>query len=126
MLEALFEALLEFLLELFVEVMTELGLHAVSEPFRKKPNPFMAVLGYAAFGAAAGGLSLLVLPQHLVSSPHTQLVNLVVTPLLVGFAMAQIGALRNRRGERLVRIDRFAYAWLFALMMALIRFRYAH
>lgn len=38
--------------------------------------------------------------------------------------MAVIGSLR-RRGQRLVRLDRFGYAYVFALMMELVRYRWA-
>jgi hypothetical protein len=39
--------------------------------------------------------------------------------------MAAIGAWRARRGEPVLRIDRFAYGYLFALSLALVRFFFA-
>ena len=36
--------------------------------------------------------------------------------------MRQIGKLRERRGQNLVKLDRFFYAFAFALAMALVRY----
>ena len=38
--------------------------------------------------------------------------------------MAGIGAWRRRRDQELIRLDRFAYGYLFALAMAAIRFAF--
>jgi hypothetical protein len=123
--EFLIELLLEFLLQLFTEVLAELGLHALAEPLRRTPNPLLATLGYAMFGAIAGGLSLLVLPEHLVHAPHLRTVNLLLTPLAVGASMAAIGTWRARHGQSLLRIDRFFHGYVFALAFALVRFHFA-
>jgi len=42
---------------------------------------------------------------------------------LIGEVLA-IGAWRRRRGQRPVLLDRFAYGYLFALVMALVRLRF--
>jgi len=39
--------------------------------------------------------------------------------------MAILGAWRARRGQQVLRIDRFAYGYLFALSIALVRFYFA-
>ena len=124
MLELLFEFLGEFLLQAVGEALFELGLHSLAEPFRRAPNPWLAALGYAAFGAIFGILSLFVFHTNLVPNPW-RVVNLVVTPIAVGGIMVAMGALRSRRGEPVLRIDRFAYGYLFALSLALIRFYFA-
>jgi hypothetical protein len=36
--------------------------------------------------------------------------------------MALIGIWRDRRGQEPIRLDRFAYGYLFALSLALVRF----
>lgn len=104
----------------------ELGFHSLAEPFRKSPNPWLAALGYAIFGALAGGLSLLVFPAHLTPAGLPRLANLLLTPLAVGLCMSAMGAWRSKRGDILLRIDRFSYGYLFALTMALVRFQFAH
>jgi hypothetical protein len=106
-------------------VLFELGLHSLAEPFRKTPNPWLAAIGYLLFGAAAGGLSLLLVPSHLVTTKALRILNVMLTPLAVGALMAGIGVWRTRRGQQLFRIDRFVYGYLFAFALALIRYRFA-
>ena len=106
-------------------MLVELGLHAVAEPFRKRPNIWMAVAGYVLLGAGVGALSLWVFPQHLTRDGWPRLVNLVVTPVVAGFAMTLLGLWRARRGDTLLRIDRFACGYLFALAVAVVRYNFA-
>lgn len=125
MIEIVLEFLGEFLLQVIGEALLELGFHALAEPFRKTPNPWMAALGYVCFGALLGGLSLLPFPTNLVA-PQWRVLNLLLTPVAVGATMALMGAWRARRGQTVQRIDRFAYGYLFALALALVRFLYAN
>lgn len=103
----------------------ELGLHSMAEPFKKPPNPWLAAMGYFLFGAIFGGISLLIVSSHLVTNEHWRIVNLVVTPLAVGLGMSAMGMWRARRGETVLRIDRFSYGYLFALSFALMRYWFA-
>jgi hypothetical protein len=123
--EILVQVVGEFLLQAILEVLVELGFHSLAEPFRKPPNPWLAALGYTLFGAMAGGLTLLVFPAHLTPEGALRFTNLVVTPIAVGLLMAAFGAWRSRRGETVLRIDRFSYGYLFALAFALVRFQFA-
>lgn len=125
MLELLFQIIGEVVLQIVFEALAELGLHSLAEPFRRPPNPWLAAFGYANCGAAAGGLSLLAFPSHLVSSPGMRIAGLIITPIAVGLLMCAMGAWRARRGEQLLRIDRFAYGYLFAVSLALVRFAFA-
>jgi len=125
MLEFLFEIVGEILLQGLLEALAELGLHSVAAPFRKPPNPWLAAIGYAIFGAVAGGLSLWLFPSIFVTGEALRILNLVMTPIAVGLLMCAMGAWRARRGQAVLRIDRFAYGYLFALSLALIRFWFA-
>lgn len=124
MIEFLFETLGEFLLQAVGEALLELGFHSLAEPFRRPPKPWLAAIGYALFGAAFGGLSLWVFSNNLVPPPW-RVANLVVTPLAVGGLMVLMGLWRARRGQPILRIDRFFYGYLFALSLALVRFFFA-
>lgn len=126
LLGALFQFLGELALQVIGEILVEIGLHSIKEPFRGSPNSWLAAVGYAMFGAGFGGLSLLVMPSHFVASPALRLLNLAVTPVGAGLCMTLVGRLRARRGEALLRIDRFAYGYLFAFTIALIRLVWAH
>lgn len=121
MLEFIFQLLGEFLLQVIGEAMIEIGLHSLAEPFRRPPNPWLAAIGYALLGAILGGISLLAFPNNLVP-PAWRVANLVATPIAVGGVMVIMGAWRARRGQSVLRIDRFAYGYLFALSIALVRF----
>lgn len=124
MFEFIFEVLGEFLIQVVVEALIEIGFHSLAEPFRRPPNPWLAALGYALFGGVLGGISLLIFPNNLVPGAW-RLANLVATPIAVGGIMVIIGAWRARRGEPVLRIDRFAYGYLFALSIGLVRFYFA-
>jgi hypothetical protein len=121
----LFELLGEFLLQALGEALLELGFHALAEPFRRPPNPWMAALGYALLGAIFGGLSLLVFPTHLTPMGLLRNANLILTPIAVGFCMVAMGAWRVRRGNATHRIDKFSYGYLLALSFALVRYFFA-
>jgi hypothetical protein len=124
MFEIIFEVVGEFVLQVLGEALAELGLHSLGEPFRRPPNPWLASLGYTLFGAIFGGLSLLAVPNNLVPDAF-RVANLIVTPIAVGGVMAAMGAWRARRGEPVLRIDKFAYGHLFALSLGVVRFFFA-
>ena len=123
--EIIAEILLELLVQIVGEVLFELGLRSLAEPFRQQSNPWIAALGYALFGAAFGGLSLWLLPHYMVAGATGRWLNLLLTPFLAGACMALLGAWRARRGQTLLRIDRFWYGYLFAVSFAAVRFAWA-
>jgi multisubunit Na+/H+ antiporter MnhG subunit len=122
--EILFSFIGEFVLQILMEALAEIGLHSMRETWRRPPNPWFAAIGYALFGAIAGGLSLLFLPKLLVHSHTLQLANVILTPIAAGLAMMAMGAWRRRRDQEIIRLDKFAYGFLFALAMALVRFHF--
>ena len=122
--ELLFELFGELLLQIAFELLAEFGWRGLGAPFRKSAHPLVAGVGYAAFGAIAGGLSLWVFPNLFIASHLGRVANVVVTPILAGAAMAMLGAWRRRRDQSTVLLDRFAYAFIFAMAMALVRFRF--
>jgi len=123
--ELIFSFLGEFLLQVVLEALAEMGLHGMRETFRKPPNPWFAAIGYALFGAVAGGVSLFIFPTLFVHSHAAQWLNLILTPVAAGLAMMALGAWRQRRDHDLIRLDKFAYGYLFAVSMAMVRFFFA-
>ncbi len=123
--EILLQLLGEFLIQIIGEALFELGLHSMAEPFRKPPNPWLAALGYSVFGVIVGVISLFIFPDYLVHSKAFRFANLIITPIVVGVCMAALGAWRMRRGHAVFRIDKFAYGYLFALVIAIVRFNFA-
>jgi len=122
--ELLFQFLGEVLLQIVLEVLFEFGLHSLKAPFNKQPHPLLAGTGYAIFGAVAGGLSLWAFPNLFIALHRLQVANLVLAPVAAGLSMMALGAWRRRREQELILLDRFAYGFIFALAMALVRFRF--
>ncbi len=127
--EFFFEIILQFageiLLQVITQVAVELGLHSLGETFRRRKHPVWSIVGFTLWGAIAGGLSLLVFPHSAIARPELRTLNIFITPLAVGAVMALIGQTRLRRGQVLVRMDRFGYAFTFAFWMAFVRFVWA-
>ena len=124
MLEPVLVILGEFLIQVVVEALIQLGFHSLAEPFQKPPSPWLAAIGYALFGAIFGGFSLLAFPNNLVPQSW-RIINMFITPLAVGGIMVLLGVWRAKRGQPVLRIDRFSYGYLFALSLAFIRFQFA-
>lgn len=120
--EILFEFFGEIILQIVFQVFAEFGLQSLKAPFQKASNPYLAGIGYAVFGAIAGALSLWAFPVLLLNSYGARVASLALTPFAAGASSTAIGAWRRRRDQELVRLDRFAYGYVFALAMALVRF----
>ena len=122
--EIIFEILGEFVLQVVFE--------AVASVFGRRNDdgselhPAYKLFGYAIFGAIAGGLSLLVMSSSFVTTPNLRILNLIVTPLLAGAAMAWLGKWRASHGRKRSPLDRFSCGYVFALTMGLVRFTFAH
>jgi hypothetical protein len=118
------QLLFEFLLQILGEALIEFGIRGLREPFRRPEplNPWLAAMGYAILGSVVGGLSLLLFPELFIKPRWLRVVNLLVTPLLAGGLMSALGAWRSKKGQELIRLDRFSYGFLFAFAMALVRF----
>jgi len=123
--EFLIEILGEFVLQFLGEVLLEVGLQALVAPFRKESSAFLAAVGYAVFGAVLGALSLLVFPHYLMADKSLRVANAALSPIVAGMGMAAVGAWREKRGQVVLRIDRFSYGYVFALAFGLIRFWFA-
>jgi hypothetical protein len=123
--EFILQILGEFILQALFEVLGELGLHSLGEVFQRPKNPALAIVGFVLWGAIAGAISLWILPTSPIHNPLFRKANLIVTPVAVGFVMMLIGKIRSRKGQDLVRLDRFGYAFVFAFAMAAVRFIWA-
>lgn len=127
--EFLFEILLQFfgelLLQVIFEALAELGVHSLSNTLKQPRSAVLSSIGFVLWGTIAGGLSLLIAPKSLISDVAFRQVNLILTPLLAGAIMMWIGRQRDKRGQVLVRLDRFGYAFIFAFAMALVRYLWA-
>ena len=122
----IFQFLGELLLQMVFEAIAELFGHAVKEPFRRpRPiRPWLAAIGYLIFGAAAGGLTVWLLPELFIKAEWLRVANLLLTPLAAGLIMEAIGSWRERREKEVLRLESFAYGFCFAFSMAVVRYAF--
>lgn len=123
--EILFKFIAELLIQAVLEFLAEIGSRFLEGRLKRPRNPLYATVGFIIVGAIVGGVSLLILPFSLIDEPFFRNINLFLTPVLLGFMMTLIGKLRQKKGQDLVRIDRFGYAFAFAFAMGLVRFVWA-
>jgi len=91
-------------------------------PALLKSNRFLTTIGFAVVGVAAGFSTLLVFPHRLVQPSRFHGISLLISPLIAGLVMSQVGRAVRRQGLEAVEIESFGYGFIFALGMALIRF----
>ena len=127
--EFVFEIILQFLgeiiLQMFFEILAEIGLRSLMDIFKRQKNPILSTIGFVLLGSIAGGISLLIFPNSAIHKPVMRMINLVITPVVAGGFMMLVGRERGKRGQSLVRLDRFGYAFVFALAMAAVRYIWA-
>jgi LytS/YehU family sensor histidine kinase len=129
--EELFVAILGGILELFGEVILQVLLEAVGSLFVRiignafdgvgSESPILAAVGYLALGLVAGLASLFFLPHHLGHPSRFHGISLLISPLITGLIMSQVGAFLRRKDRTTVRIESFLYGFTFALGIAIIR-----
>ena len=124
LLQLIFEFFLEFVLQIGIELIAEVGFHKLAEvPWaRRTINAGLAVIFYLALGLALGAFTLIIFPHSFIRGSRFHGISLIVTPTLAGLTMAGVGWLRARKGESKIRLDSFAYGFIFAFGMALMRF----
>jgi hypothetical protein len=127
--EILFELIFQFVAELLLqatfEFLAEIGYRNIRRFQNRTRNPAYAIFGFTILGGIAGGVSLLLFPHSPIGDPFICYMSLFVTPFLLGLMMVVIGRLRRKKGENLVPINRFGYAFAFAFAMGLVRFIWA-
>lgn len=129
----LFELSGEFLVQVLAELFAESSSHLASrkraeadDGAHEPVEPWVAMIGYALFGAAMGLASLWLLPHSFITSTPLRVANLLFTPVCSGLAMALLGSWRARCNQRLIRLNKFTYGFCFAFAMSLVRFYLAH
>jgi len=129
--EELLAAILGGILELFgdviLELLFEVGISALARIVRgvfdgdDTENPVLAAIGYLLFGLVAGVASFFLFPYHLVRPSRFHGISLLISPLVTGLFMSQVGAFLRRKDKTNVRIASFLYGFTFALGIAMIR-----
>ncbi len=88
----------------------------------KKPSPLLTLLWYTIIASALAYGSVLLFPKHLIHNEFMRTINLVTTPVLIGFIMRGHGRRLEKKDLPAIRLDSFWYGFAFALTFALVRF----
>jgi hypothetical protein len=123
LLEIVVQVFFEFILGLIGEVAVEAISHGASRTgwIRKTANALLPALLYLGLGLIVGWLSTLIFPASFIRSSTLHGISLLINPTLCGLAMAGIGWIRRKKGTAVIRLDSFAYGFVFAFGMSLIR-----
>ena len=121
------QLVLEVLLQLVFEILAELGLWAAKKTIWSTGpvRPVLGLVGYILLGGALGGVSLVFFPHKFAVPVWLKIANIVVSPIVVGFAMVGIGRWRAQRGQQAILLHRFWFGFVFALVFGLVRFGFA-
>ena len=121
------QLVLEVLLQLVFEILAELGLWAAKKTIRlaEPLRPVRGLIGYILLGGVLAGVSLVFFPHKFAVPVWLQIVNIVVSPVVVGLAMMWVGRWRAQRGQQAILLHRFWFGFVFALVFGLVRFGFA-
>jgi len=112
----LIEFIFELLAELFLQLMFTLGFRRVADVFNKPLIP--AII----FGILSGFVSLLFFDELIISNDYARIINLILTPVLLGLFMALLGKFYRKLGVIHSSLDSFISGFCFGMAMALVRF----
>jgi hypothetical protein len=118
------DILFEAFFELLGVLLADLSERFVYSPKAKAhaPSPILAAAAYSSFGVVAGVVSVLLFPDRLFPVSRFHGISLLISPLVTGLVMYQIGLMLRRHGKQRVRLESFGYGFTFAFWMAIIRF----
>jgi hypothetical protein len=127
LIELLLELFGELILQVLLQVFIEIVFHVFIEPMKRVEAKFPSapIAPYLFLGLVSGWLSLLFLPASLLKDPQLKVLNLIVTPAIVGLIMSGIGKQRQKKGQETLKIDHFVPGFVLALSFALVRFTLA-
>jgi hypothetical protein len=124
LLSAAAELLFEVLFQVIVEAVVALVVRSVRNVFEETNaiNPILATTGYLLLGSAFGISSLFLFPHPFFRPSKFHGISLVISPIITGLVMSQVGIMLRRKGKQAVQIESFGYGFTFALGLAIIRF----
>jgi len=123
LLSAAAELLFEVFFQLVLEAIVALIVRSIRNVFEESSaiHPILAAVGYLLLGTVFGMASVRLFPHPLFHPSKFHGISLVISPVITGLVMSQVGALIRRKGRQAVRIESFGYGFTFALGLAMIR-----
>jgi hypothetical protein len=124
LLSAAAELLFEVFFQIALEAMVALIVRSVRNVFEKSNaiDPILAAISYLSLGTVFGIASLRLFPHPLFHPSRFHGISLLISPVVTGFVMSQVGLVIRRKGKHAVRIESFGYGFMFALGVAIVRF----
>ena len=121
--EIIFNFLIEMVAQIFIELTAEMGIRKIGDAFdlSKPKNPIFSLMGYIILAVCCAFISLHFFKDHFIKNESLRLLNLVITPILVGMIMNLRGKVLMKRNQNTIRLDSFWYGFSFALTFGLIR-----
>jgi len=123
----LLSGLVDIFMEVFLQVVAESVVALFDRWFHnlftesKARSPIASAVGYFLLGLIFGVGSVVVAPHPLVKPSKIHGISLLISPLVTGLIMSQIGIWIRKREFRAVRIESFAYGFTFAFGIAIVR-----
>jgi hypothetical protein len=127
---AVLSAVAELIFEVFCQVIVEAVAALIARSFRNlfeksnAINPVLAAVGYLILGLMVGAVSLYLFPHSLVRPSRFRGISLIISPVITGLVMSQVGVAVRRKGGQPVRIESFGYGFTLALGLAAVRFMF--
>jgi len=120
----LFEAIAEVVFQLLGELLLELLFRIIGKSFSAMfdSGRVFAAAVVLLLGALIGAGSLVFFPHPLVHPSRLHGISLLVSPLITGLVMSQVGRVLRSQGKKSIQIESFALGFAFAFAMALVRF----
>jgi hypothetical protein len=127
LLSAVADLLFEVVFQVVAEEVVALAVRFIRNAFQEtRPiPPIPAATGHLLLGSAFGIVSLLLFPHPLFQPSQFHGISLVISPVITGLFMSQVGIILRRTGKRTVQIESFGYGFTFALGLAIVRFAFA-
>ena len=118
--EIIFQVIFELLIQLLFEGVMDLAMARTAEG-----RPFLRVVLFLFVGAAAGAVSLWLVPHHLIALRALRYASVLIVPILIGLAMTEIGSWRRKRGSEPYSMEHFVTGWAFAFAFGAVRVVFA-
>lgn len=126
--DILLEILLQFVIEIFGQLLFEalaemvIRIFAKAFGFERPQNNLPAGFGYVALAGVSGYISVAMFPHYFLTHPELRIANLLISPVIVGFLMGLRGRRLMKKQKESIRLDSFAYGFLFAFVFGMVRF----
>jgi hypothetical protein len=126
--EDFFAEILAIIAEAFLEIAGELLISLLARGTGKLLKaildfgPVASAAGVVLLGTISGACSYVIFPHPLFHPSKVHGLSLIVSPVIAGLFMSQLGRYFRRRGAETIPIESFALGSTFAFAMAVVRF----